>query len=106
MVENFFNRSDYTRIYSCATCSKGFIAKTKLNEPEFRDPEEYICKYCGIQSSMGDLVYESSTFLDLDAKYRSGMKQADTDEERDLFLRIWLPATSRLQIISLSSCFS
>ncbi len=88
MVENFFTRSDYTRIYSCVTCSKGFIAKTKLNEPGFRDSEEYICRYCGTQSSIGDLVYESRAFLDLAPKYLKGMKQVDTDEERDLFLRI------------------
>jgi len=95
MVENFFNRSDYTRIYSCATCSKGFIAKTKSNEPGNRESEEFLCKYCGTQASIGDLVYESKSFLDLTATYLKGMKEAHTDEERDLFLRIWLPVTSR-----------
>ncbi len=94
MVENFFNRSDYTRIYSCATCSKGFIAKTKYNEPGYRDSEEYLCRYCGVQSSMGDLVYESITFFDFPAKYRGGMIQVDSDDEYDIFYKIWLTGTT------------
>ena len=94
MVKNLFNRSDYTYIYSCATCSKGFIAKTKFNKPGFRESEEYLCKYCGIQSSMGDLVYESKVFLDLPSRYQRGMKKVDSDDEYKVFSRIWLTATS------------
>jgi len=87
MVENFFNRSDYTRIYSCATCSKGYIGKTKFNKPGYRESEEYLCRYCGIQSSIGDLVYESRGFLDFPVKYRGGIKPVDSDEEYNIFLK-------------------
>ncbi len=94
MVENLFNRSDYTRIYSCANCNKGFIAKTKFNKPGFRESEEYLCRYCGVQSSIGDLVYESREFLDFPVKYRGGMKPVDSDEEYNIFLSLWLTATA------------
>ncbi len=94
MVENFFNRSDYTHIYSCSNCSKGFIAKTKYNKPGYRDSEQYLCRYCGLQSSMGDLVYKSMRFLDIPLKYIGSMKRVESEEESHFFLDIWLTKTA------------
>ena len=99
MVENFFTRSDYTRIFSCATCSKGYIAKSKYNQPGFRESEQYLCRYCGINSTIGDIVYESKVYLDFPLRYRLGMVEVETKDEYNVFLNIWLTATAGPMVV-------
>ena len=95
MVENIFRNEDYTRIFACSNCNKGFICKTKYNKPGYRDFDEYLCLYCRIDSKIGVLYYSSRTYDDIPSEFRKGLIPVITPEEERIFQTIWLLANVR-----------
>lgn len=81
--------NDYYIVFRCGTCEKGFIGKTKDNTPGFRISTEYICKYCSVNSTKGELVAEEYDSDWMPREYSEHMTVATEPEERETWSRIW-----------------
>jgi len=80
---------DYYQVYRCGTCGKGYIGKTKDNTPGHKFSAEYLCRYCGTKSTMGKLVSSESGTDMMPSEFGTHMKMVSTDEEREVWARIW-----------------
>ena len=80
---------DYAEVYECETCKNGYIAKTKENTPGFRFWNDYLCRFCLLDSKKGKLIYHEFGDDFLPKQFNAGVQQCRSKEEFKIWNEIW-----------------